>query len=179
MARYIASQRSPRKRKASPLKDEERRNPRSQRNPDHILDYDNLEEEPVTRAINVIARGYAGGGVIKSAHKRHLQEVLSLSATRMKKPHKLSTTPEIVFASSDFQGVVLGHDDPMIISAKMVNAEVKRVFIDQGSLVDIIFRDAFDKLRLKNVDLQSYTEELVGFSGEKVYPDGFITLHAL
>ena len=53
--------------------------------------------------------------------------------TRMKKPHKLSATPEIVFLSSDFEGVVPGHDDLMIILAKMVNVEVKRVFIDQGS----------------------------------------------
>ena len=121
------------------LEDEERRNPRSQRNPDHIRDYDDQEEESVTRIINVIAGGFAGGGVTKSAYKKHLQEVLSLSATRMKKPHKPSATPEIVFSSSDFEGVVPGHDDPMIISAKMVNTEVQRVFIDQGSSADIIF----------------------------------------
>ena len=82
-----------------------------------------------------------------------------------------------MFSSSDFEGVIPRHDDPMIISAKMVNTEVKRVFIDQGSSANIIFRDAFDKLGLKNSDLQSYKEELVEFSGEKVYPNEFITLH--
>ena len=30
---------------------------------------------------------------------------------------------------------------------------------------------------MKNADLQSYKEELVRFFGEKVYPNGFITLH--
>ena len=129
------------------------------------------------RTINVIVGGFAGGGVTKSAHKRHLQEVLSLSTTRIKKPYKPPTTPEVVFSSSDFEGVIPGHDDPMIISAKMVNAEVKRVFIDQGSSADIIFRDAFDKLELTNFDLQSYKEELVRFSGEKVYPNEFTTFH--
>ena len=82
-----------------------------------------------------------------------------------------------MFSSSDFKEVVPGHDDPMIISTKMVNAEVKRVFIDQGISADIIFRDVFNKLGLKNSDLQSYKEELVDLSGEKVYPDMFITLH--
>ena len=85
----------------------------------------------------------------KSTRKRHLEEVLSLSTTRMKKPRKPSATPEIVFSSSDFKGVVPGHDDPMIILAKMVNAEVKRAFIDQGSSAGIIFQDSFDKLGLK------------------------------
>ena len=66
--------------------------------------------------------------------------------------------------------MIPGHDDPMVISAAMVNAEVKRVFVDQGSSADILFRDAFDKLRLNNADLQMHKEELIGFSGEKVHP---------
>ena len=65
----------------------------------------------------------------------------------------------------------------MVISTIMVNAEVNRVFVDQGSSPDIIFQDAFDRLGLKNTDLQTHKEELVGFSGEKVHPKGFVTLH--
>lgn len=71
----------------------------------------------------------------------------------MKKTHKPSSTPEIVFSSSNLEGIIIGHNDPMIISAIMVNAEVKRVFVNQGSSTDIIFRDAFDKLKLKNSDI--------------------------
>ena len=95
----------------------------------------------------------------------------------MKKTQKLSPTFEIVFSSSDLEGVIPGLDNPMIISAVMVNVEVKRVFVDHGSSADIIFQDAFDKLKLKNSNLQSYKEELVDFSGEKVYPNGVMTLH--
>ena len=73
--------------------------------------------------------------------------------------------------------IIATHDDPMVISTIMVNAEVKRVFIDRGSLVDIIFQEAFDKLDLHNADLQSYPEELKGFSREKVHPDRFVTPH--
>ena len=65
----------------------------------------------------------------------------------------------------------------MIISTMMVNAEVKSVFMDQRSSIDIIFWDAFDKLGLKNSNLQSHKEELISFSEEKVHPDGFVTLH--
>ena len=100
LARYIASQRSLRKKRASPLKDEERRNPQLQRNSDHIRDYDNQEEEPIMRTINVIVRGFAGGGVTKSARKRHLQEVLSLLATRMKKPLKRLPLLKLCFQAS-------------------------------------------------------------------------------
>ena len=116
-------------------------------------DHEDWEEEIITRTINIIADGFAGGSTTKSAHKKHPQEVLSLFAAKMKMIHKPSSTPKIVFTSYDLEGVVLGYDDPMIISAKMVNAEVKQVFIDQGSSANIIFQEAFDKLGLKNLDL--------------------------
>ena len=43
--------------------------------------------------------------------------------------------------------------------------------------MDIIFQDAFDKLILKNFDLQTYKEELIRFFGEKVHLGGYVTLH--
>ena len=82
----------------------------------------------------------------------------------MKKTYMLSSTSEIIFSSSDLKRVILGHDDPMIILAVIVNTEIKKVFIDQGSSANIIFQDKFDKLGLKNSDLQTYKEELIGFS---------------
>ena len=59
-----------RKRRASPIKDDETRKSRSQRNSDNIRDYENQEEEPITRTINVIARGFVGGGITKFARKK-------------------------------------------------------------------------------------------------------------
>ena len=95
----------------------------------------------------------------------------------MKKVHQSSSTPEIVFSSFDLEGVILRHDDTMVISAVMVNAEIKMVFVDQGSTANIIFWDAFNKLGIKNFDLQTYKEELISLSEEKVYLDGYIMLH--
>ena len=112
------------------MKEDERRNPWSQKISEDFLDQEAREKETITRTINVIAGGFAGGGATKLAHKKHLQEVLSLSATKMKKAHKPFSTPKIVFSNSDLGGVIPGHDDPMVISVKMVNAKVKQVFIN-------------------------------------------------
>lgn len=95
--------------------------------------------ETVIRTINIIVRGFAGGGTTTSARKKHLQEVLSLSFKKMKKTYKPSSTSKIVFLGSNLEGIIPGHNNPMIISAMMVNEEVKRVFVDQGSSIDIIF----------------------------------------
>ena len=53
-----------------------------------------------------------------------------MSFERKKKMQKLPLTLEIIFSSLDLEGVILGHNDPMIVLAIMVNAEVKRVFVD-------------------------------------------------
>ena len=61
----------------------------------------------------------------------------------------------------------------------MVNAEMRRVLIDQGSSADILFGKSFAKLKLRDSDLCSYVEDLVGFSGEKVRPDEYISLYLI
>ena len=88
LARYIAFQRSPRKRRASHVKEDERRNPLSQKISEDFRVHKDREEETITRTINVIAGGFARGDATKSARKKHLQEVLSLSIAKMKKAHK-------------------------------------------------------------------------------------------
>ena len=40
------------------------------------------------------------------------------------------------------------HDDALVILARIVNARVKRIMVDTGSSVDILYFDAFRKLNL-------------------------------
>lgn len=63
---------------------------------------------------------------------------------------------------------IRAHDYPMVITAIIGNADVKRVFVDEGSSADILFYDAFRKMEFTNKDLKSYEFELVGFSSEHV-----------
>ena len=47
---------------------------------------------------------------------------------------------------------------------------MKRVMIDQGSGVDIMYSDLFKGLGLKNQDLAKYESPLVSFDGRVVIP---------
>ena len=53
---------------------------------------------------------------------------------------------------------------------------MKRVMIDQGSGVDVMYPDLFKGLRLKNQDLAKYDSPLVSFDGRVVIPQGQISL---
>lgn len=73
LAKYITSQRSPRKKRASPMRNKERRNLRHQKTSEPEKAREGQEEdEVVIRTINVIAEDFAGGGMTRTTLKKHL-----------------------------------------------------------------------------------------------------------
>ena len=53
---------------------------------------------------------------------------------------------------------------------------MKRVFVDQGSEVEIMYSDLYKGLNLKPKDLTGYDSPLLGFDGKVVIPKGQIRL---
>ena len=58
----------------------------------------------------------------------------------------------------------------------IANFEVRRVLVDHGSSVDIIFIDAFNKLDMPMEEVGPFHSALVGFAGEQVRLRGHIEL---
>ena len=54
--------------------------------------------------------------------------------------------------------------------------DVKRVMVDQGSAVEIMYPDLYKWLGLKPEDLTTYSSPLVSFKGKMVVPKGQIRL---
>jgi len=67
----------------------------------------------------------------------------------------------------------------MVITAELENYTVKKVFIDQGSLVDILYWTTYQKLQLPTTAMVPYDEPIYGFSGEKVSTRGYIDLYTI
>ena len=53
---------------------------------------------------------------------------------------------------------------------------MRRVLVDQGSAVKIMYLDLYKELNLKPVDLTAYDSPLVSFKGKTVTPKGQIRL---
>ena len=80
----------------------------------------------------------------------------------------------ITFSDSDLEGCQHSHDDPLVVCAVVAYKTVHRVLVDNGSLADIIFTSAFDKMSIGREKLEPVNTHLRGFSGEKVLPLGLI-----
>ncbi|GAV81704.1 hypothetical protein CFOL_v3_25158, partial [Cephalotus follicularis] len=82
----------------------------------------------------------------------------------------------ISFSEVDCEGVCLPHDGPVVVTLQVELLTMKRILIDSGSSTDILYKYAFDQLRITVDQLRSIKTPLVGFVGEVVHPLGSIDL---
>ncbi|PKA52432.1 hypothetical protein AXF42_Ash021186 [Apostasia shenzhenica] len=68
------------------------------------------------------------------------------------------------------------HNDPIAVTARVADFDVWRVLLDSRSAADILFKSAFLQMGLKETNLLHAGTTLMGFSGERVQPLGFISL---
>ncbi|GAV66514.1 hypothetical protein CFOL_v3_10024, partial [Cephalotus follicularis] len=82
----------------------------------------------------------------------------------------------ISFSEADYEGVRLPHDDPVVVTLLVELFTMKRILIDSGSSADILYKHAFDQLRIPVDQLKPVKTPLIGFAGEMVHPLGSIDL---
>ncbi|XP_073136921.1 uncharacterized protein [Henckelia pumila] len=67
------------------------------------------------------------------------------------------------------------HNDALLIKAR-ANYDLRRVFVDSGSSVNVIFQDAFEQMDLQGCEMSSVRTALYGFDGHTVRPRGEMLL---
>ncbi|GAV76912.1 hypothetical protein CFOL_v3_20385, partial [Cephalotus follicularis] len=82
----------------------------------------------------------------------------------------------ITFSEADYEGVRLPHNDPVVVTLLVELFTMKRILIDSGSSTDILYKHAFDQLRIPADQLKAVKTPLVGFAGEMIHPLGSINL---
>ncbi|XP_073138060.1 uncharacterized protein [Henckelia pumila] len=84
--------------------------------------------------------------------------------------------PVITFGPRDLEGVNLPHNDALLIQAQIANYDVRRVFVDSGSSVNVLSQDAFEQMDLQRYELSPIKTALYGFAGYTVQPQGEMLL---
>ena len=89
---------------------------------------------------------------------------------------KILTQPTLGFSDEDKAGTIQPHDDALVVTLRIGGYDVRRVLVDQGSAVEIMYPDMYKGLNLKPKDLTAYESPLVSFKGKTVIPKGQIKL---
>ncbi|CAA0827444.1 Unknown protein, partial [Striga hermonthica] len=130
-------------------------------------------EASVKRGMIYIIFGRATDGDSNRARKEHARAV-------KRKREEVGITarmPVIKFKVEDAEGVVLPHNDALVITAEIAGFDVKRVFIDTESSVDVMLYDCFVQINKElNMELKPVTKALYGFNGGEVMPMGEVSL---
>jgi hypothetical protein len=93
--------------------------------------------------------------------------------------HGSSVNGTISFSDSDLHDIQLPHNDPLIITLRIGNYDVKRVLVDQGSFAKVMYQELYEKLGLGKSDLSEFGSPVFDFSGESTIPLGKTTLPVL
>ena len=80
------------------------------------------------------------------------------------------------FSDEDKIGTIQPYDDALVITLRIGGYDVKRVMMDQGSAVEIMYPDLYKGLNLRAEDLTPYSSPLVSFKGKIIIPKGQIKL---
>ena len=84
--------------------------------------------------------------------------------------------PTLSFSKEDKIGTTQPHDDALLITLRIGDYDVKRVMVDGGSAVEVMYLDLYKGLNLKPEDLMPYSSPLMSFDGKLVIPKGMIRL---
>ena len=86
-------------------------------------------------------------------------------------PHEVIT---FIIAKSD--GIQYPHHNPIIVTLNIDDCNVHCVLVDMGSSVDVLFYDAFLRMKIALPQLKRVETLLAGFEGRSVPVEGIIIL---
>ncbi|XP_050254957.1 uncharacterized protein LOC126700816 [Quercus robur] len=109
-------------------------------------------------------------------------EVLSVArlsaedGKRESKRSKKGNSPILRFSDEDKGGTIQLHDDALVVTLRIGGFDVKRVLVDPGSVVEVMYPDLYKGLNLRPEDLTAYNSPLISFEGKTVVPKWQIRL---
>ena len=130
---------------------------------------------PPLRTINII---FAAPGRTGSCPSRvmFVARLSSEDTSHEPKRARLERPLVIGFSDEDKIGTIQPHDDALVITLRIGSYDVKKVMVDQGSAVEIMYPDLYKGLSLRTEDLTPYSSPLVSFEGKVIIPKGQIRL---
>ncbi|XP_026428636.1 uncharacterized protein LOC113324531 [Papaver somniferum] len=82
----------------------------------------------------------------------------------------------MTFDAEDIEEDMEDHNDPLVLTLPVEGCNVKKILIDGGSSVNVLFYDKFKRMELNDEQLMSSYYTIYGFNGAPTKPLGYIVL---
>ena len=115
-------------------------------------------------------------GQLSRSKKTYLKVVQNVQLSRRSPKTRTPDEQAITFTDEDALRIHHSHDDAIVITLLIADYSTRRVLIDNGSSVDILYYPAFQQMNLRREQLRLVHSPLVGFGGMKVQSVGTISL---
>ncbi|KAK2998462.1 hypothetical protein RJ639_024206 [Escallonia herrerae] len=92
------------------------------------------------------------------------------------KKQKKEPAQTISFSDDDVGDTRIPHDDPLVVTLRVGNFDVKRILVDNGSSAEVLFYEAFQRMNIPSDRLRKIDTPLYGFSNHPVVCKGIIAL---
>ena len=101
------------------------------------------------------------------------EEVYSLH-----RPIKVAKKESVIlsFSEEDIRGVIMPHDDALMVTMTVANHAIGGILVDNGSSANILYWPALQQMGIDRDRIKPFGFPLVGFGKEQVYPAGIISL---
>ncbi|XP_073017915.1 uncharacterized protein [Primulina eburnea] len=132
----------------------------------------NEDNRPTRGMIHMISRSATDGdsGRARKAHGKRLENF------EISKGADLPQDPVISFGSEDLRGVVTPHNDDLVVTTTIANYDVARIFIDNESSVNVLFKSTLDQMKMGGFEFELVSTPLYGFVEHAIPPLGQIVL---
>ncbi|KAL8480461.1 hypothetical protein ACS0TY_027117 [Phlomoides rotata] len=123
--------------------------------------------------------GCSEGGILVSTSKRNRKAVvreLDHVETGLGLLPKEALPSPLTFTADDLKGVLMPHNDPLVISMNIMGTKVHILLVDTGSYANIIFRSTLSKLGNYDSYLQPCNRRILSFGDPVSVPGGIIRL---
>lgn len=83
-----------------------------------------------------------------------------------------------MFTEAEAKRLVHHYNDALVILICIFNTTVRRILVDNGSSVNVIYKEAFDQLAVRLAEVRLVSVSLMGFLGAPVMPVGSVRLRS-
>jgi len=105
------------------------------------LEVEPIDNEPTQERIHIISRGETIAKDSLLTRRAYARQALHVDSVA----HVENDEEPITFTPMDQGDILMPHDDPLVMSTMIAKHPIKRILVDSGNSINLIYWDCFEQ----------------------------------